>query len=103
MNDKNKQGGAPVFDPAKIEDEKELKLALGKIKNSFVVLSGKGVSAKVLLRLILPQHWPAADLKRGFLILMYMAQVFRACWGLPGCSLRERKVRSCFLLYIHHP
>ena len=67
MNEQKKAGGAPVFNPEKIAEEKELKKVLGRIKNSLVVLSGKGGVGKSTVAVNLASALARRGFKTGLL------------------------------------
>ncbi len=67
MSDPKSTGKPPVFDPEKANEEKELKEVLGRIKNSLVVLSGKGGVGKSTVAVNLASALARRGFKTGLL------------------------------------
>ncbi len=67
MSNQKQQGGQTVFDPAKAAEAKEMKEVLGRIKNSYVVLSGKGGVGKSTVAVNLAVALARRGFKTGLL------------------------------------
>jgi len=67
MNDPKSSGKPPVFNPEKANEETELKEVLGRIKNSLVVLSGKGGVGKSTVAVNLASALARRGFKTGLL------------------------------------